>query len=182
MGERTIADILLDSGYISGLIGKWHLGGTAKYNPIRRGFDEFFGFLHEGHYFVPPPYEGVTTWLRRKVLRGSQGLWISQDKKRLYTTQMGNTEPDDDADNPIYRDGQPVQETEYLTDVTTRESVSFIERHTDKPFFYLFLTTPYTTLLKGPTLTWKILLKSKISNDVSSRQCSPIWMIASGPF
>ena len=47
LGERTIADILVDSGYITGLFGKWHLGGTAKYNPIRRGFDEFFGFLHE---------------------------------------------------------------------------------------------------------------------------------------
>ncbi|MCS1409153.1 MAG: Arylsulfatase [Verrucomicrobia subdivision 3 bacterium] len=38
--------------------------GTAKYNPIRRGFDEFFGFLHEGHYFIPPPYQGATPRLR----------------------------------------------------------------------------------------------------------------------
>lgn len=144
LGERTIADILVDSGYITGLFGKWHLGGTAKYNPIRRGFDEFFGFLHEGHYFVPPPYEDVTTWLRRKVLPGGgEGLWISQDKKRLYTTHMGNTEPDYDADNPIYHDGQPVQETEYLTDAITRESVSFIERHADKPFF---LFVPYNAV------------------------------------
>ena len=75
LGERTIADILVDSGYVTRLIDKWHLGGTAKYNPIRRGFDEFFAFLHEGHYFVPTPYEGVTTWLRRKVLPGGgEGL------------------------------------------------------------------------------------------------------------
>ena len=68
--EKTLADVLVDAGYVTSLVGKWHLGGTARYNPIRRGFDEFFGFLHEGHYFVPPPYEGVTTWLRRKVLPG----------------------------------------------------------------------------------------------------------------
>lgn len=143
-GERTIADILVDAGYVTGLFGKWHLGGTAKYNPIRRGFDEFFGFMHEGHYFVPPPYEGVTTWLRRKVLPGGgEGLWISQDKKLLYTTHMGNTEPDYDADNPIYRDGQPVIEKEYLTDAITREAVSFIERHADKPFF---LYVPYNAV------------------------------------
>lgn len=144
LGEKTIADMLVDTGYITGLFGKWHLGGTAKYNPIRRGFDEFFGFLHEGHYFVPPPYEGVTTWLRRKVLPGGgEGLWISQDKKHIYTTHMGNTEPDYDADNPIYRDGQPVVETEYLTDAFTREAVSFIERHADKPFF---LYVPYNAV------------------------------------
>ena len=59
-GQRTIADRLRDNaGYATALIGKWHLGGTAKYFPLRRGFDTFFGFLHEGHYFVPPPYEGV---------------------------------------------------------------------------------------------------------------------------
>jgi arylsulfatase A-like enzyme len=144
LGEKTIADLLVDSGYITGLFGKWHLGGTATYNPIRRGFDEFYGFMHEGHYFVPPPYNGVTTWLRRKVLPGGgEGLWISQDGKLLYTTHMGNTEPDYDADNPIYRDGQPVWESEYLTDAITRESVSFIERHADKPFF---LYVPYNAV------------------------------------
>ncbi len=143
-GERTLADVLVDAGYVTGLFGKWHLGGTSKYNPIRRGFDEFFGFTHEGHYFVPPPYEGVTTWLRRKTLPGGgEGLWISQDKKLLYTTHMGNTEPDYDADNPILRDGQPVWETEYLTDAFTREAVSFIERHADKPFF---LYLPYNAV------------------------------------
>ena len=54
-GEKTLADVLGDAGYITGLFGKRHLGGTANFNPIRRGFDEFYGFLHEGHYLVPPP-------------------------------------------------------------------------------------------------------------------------------
>ena len=143
-GEKTIADILVDAGYVTGMFGKWHLGGTAKYNPIRRGFDEFFGFMHEGHYFRPPPYDGMTTWLRRKVLPGGgEGLWISQDGKLIYTTHMGNTEPDYDADNPIYRDGQPVEERDNLTDAFTREAVSFIERHADKPFF---LYLPYNAV------------------------------------
>ena len=58
------------------LIAKWHLGGTAQYHPLRRGFDEFFGFLHEGHFYVPPPYCGATTMLRRRSLPdGSQGRW-----------------------------------------------------------------------------------------------------------
>lgn len=145
VGEKTIADILVDAGYVTGMFGKWHLGGTAKYNPIRRGFDEFFGFLHEGHYFVPQPYtDTTTTWLRRKVLPGGgEGRWISADGKLIYTTHMGNTEPDYDADNPIYRDGQPVEEEEYLTDAFTREALSFIDRQADKPFF---LYVPYNAV------------------------------------
>ena len=134
--EKTLADVLVDAGYVTGLVGKWHLGGTAKYNPIRRGFDEFFGFLHEGHYFVPPPYREVTTWLRRKVLPGGgTGRWVSADQKLIYTTHMGHTEPDYDADNPIYRAGQPEAESAYLTDAFTREAVDFIDRNRDKPFY-----------------------------------------------
>ena len=142
--EKTIADILVDAGYITGMFGKWHLGGTAKFNPIRRGFDEFFGFLHEGHYFVPPPYQDTTTWLRRRVLPGGgKGRWMSPDGRLIYSTHMGYTEPDYDADNPIYRAGQPVQETNYLTDALTRESVDFIRRNRSAPFF---LYVPYNAV------------------------------------
>ena len=88
------------------LIGKWHLGGTARYFPLRRGFDTFFGFLHEGHYFVPPPYDNVTTLLRRRALPGGgSGRWLSNDGRTVLTTHMGHNEPDYDADNPIYRGG-----------------------------------------------------------------------------
>ena len=135
LSEKTIADMLADAGYVNGLVGKWHLGGTAQYHPFRRGFDEFFGFLHEGHYFVPPPYRGTTTWLRRKVLPGGgQGRWTSKDGRTIYSTHLGN-EPDYDADNPIYRAGQPVNEEDYLTDAFTREAVDFIDRNADRPFF-----------------------------------------------
>ncbi len=138
VSEKTIADELRQAGYVSGLIGKWHLGGTAKYHPIRRGFDEFFGFMHEGHFFVPPPYPGATTWLRRKVLPGGgEGRWNSADKRAFYSTHLNSNEPAYDADNPIYRGGQPVVEREYLTDAFSREAVDFVKRNHDRPFFLL---------------------------------------------
>ena len=43
--EKTLADHLRSRGYATGLIGKWHLGVAPKFFPLRRGFDEFFGFL-----------------------------------------------------------------------------------------------------------------------------------------
>ncbi len=136
-GETTIAELLRDAGYATGLVGKWHLGGSAVASPLRHGFDEFFGFTHEGHYFVPPPYAGVTTMLRRRTLPDgtNEGRWVSDDGRLALTAHMKNNEPAYDADNPIVRSGQPVHETEYLTDAFTREAVSFIDRHTDRPFF-----------------------------------------------
>ncbi len=149
--QKTLADILRDQkGYATALIGKWHLGGTARYNPIRRGFDEFFGFLHEGHYFVPSPYDDVTTWLRRKTLPGGgEGRWSSQDGKLILSTHMGGNEPDYDADNPIYRNGQPVVENEYLTDALTREATAFIDRSHERPFFLCLAYNAVHSPLQG---------------------------------
>jgi arylsulfatase B len=142
VSEKTLADLLRDrAGYSTAMIGKWHLGGTAHFNPIRRGFDNFFGFLHEGHYFRPHPYEGMTTWLRRKSLPGGKsGRWTSEDGRLIFSTHTSRNEPDYDADNPIYRDGQPVEEQENLTDAFTREAVGFINRCGKERPFFLYLS------------------------------------------
>jgi len=51
--EITVADLLKAEGYATAVIGKWHLGIEPPYHPLKRGFDEFYGFLgHGGHdYF-----------------------------------------------------------------------------------------------------------------------------------
>lgn len=136
LDEKTLADYLKDKGYTTGLYGKWHLGASSRYLPLRRGFDDFFGFLHEGHYYVPSPYYNHVTWLRRKALPGGgKGVFTSQDKRMIYSTHMGSNEPIYDASNPIYRNGQPVEEKDNLTDAITREATEFILRNFDKPFF-----------------------------------------------
>lgn len=137
--EITLAELLQDAGYATGLVGKWHLGGTAPFHPQRHGFDSFFGFLHEGHYYVPSPYKGVVTWLRRRTLPtgAREGRWSSADGNLILSAHLRNNEPDYDANNPILRDGQPVLENEYLTDALTREAVDFIDRHHERPFFLL---------------------------------------------
>jgi arylsulfatase B len=146
--ERTLAESLHDLGYTTGLIGKWHLGGTARFHPQRQGFDTFFGFLHEGHYFVPPPWQGVTTMLRRRALPdGSKGRWVGENL--IYTTHMGHDEPAYDADNPILRAGQPVEEQAYLTDAFTREAVDFLERNRDKPFYLMLAYNAVHSPLQG---------------------------------
>lgn len=148
--EITLAEMLQDRGYATGLVGKWHLGGAAPFHPFRNGFDDFFGFMHEGHYFVPPPYSGVTTMLRRRTLPyGKEGRWMSNDSKLVLSTHMGYNEPDYDADNPIYRGGQPVDEQAYLTDAFTREAVGFIERNRERPFFLYLAYNAVHSPLQG---------------------------------
>lgn len=42
--QETIASELRRQGYRTALFGKWHLGAAPEYDPLRYGFDEFFGF------------------------------------------------------------------------------------------------------------------------------------------
>ncbi|MEX2212610.1 MAG: sulfatase-like hydrolase/transferase [Phycisphaeraceae bacterium] len=140
VNQATLADLLHDRGYATSLVGKWHLGATAKYHPQRRGFDEFFGFLHEGHSYVPPPYREVVTMLRRKALpdragKGEASRWESSDGRLILSSHMGHDEPAYDTNNPLLRSSQPVEEREHLTDAFTREAVDFIARSKERPFF-----------------------------------------------
>lgn len=41
--EITIAEILKDKGYATGIIGKWHLGHEKPFLPTSQGFDYYFG-------------------------------------------------------------------------------------------------------------------------------------------
>ncbi len=43
--ETTLANRMTAAGYTTGLVGKWHLGSAPEMRPMKRGFDEFFGFL-----------------------------------------------------------------------------------------------------------------------------------------
>ncbi|HJQ24572.1 MAG TPA: arylsulfatase [Blastocatellia bacterium] len=43
--DATVAELLRAAGYRTGLIGKWHLGGTESTgSPTRKGFDYAYGF------------------------------------------------------------------------------------------------------------------------------------------
>ena len=54
MENNTIAKMLKDAGYRTGLFGKWGLGeaGTTGI-PTKQGFDEFYGYLNQrqAHYY-----------------------------------------------------------------------------------------------------------------------------------
>lgn len=105
--EKTLAQALGQTGYATGIVGKWHLGhADRKYWPNRRGFDYQYGpMLGEIDYFTHSAHE-VRDW---------------------------------------YRDGKPVVEEGYATQLLGAEAVRLIERHdAETPLFlYLAFTAPH---------------------------------------
>lgn len=38
--EKTVADVFAENGYVTGMVGKWHLGDNAPHRPQDRGFQD----------------------------------------------------------------------------------------------------------------------------------------------
>ena len=119
--EATMAEMLSDAGYATGMFGKWHLGHTEGRFPTDQGFDEWYGI---------PNSSDETPW---KVLdgyaeSGVEGTYIYEGKK-------GST-PRRVMDYGL--------EQRALIDLElTKRSIDFMQRQVKaKQPFFLFV--PYT--------------------------------------
>lgn len=93
----TIAEVLKEMGYATGMYGKWHLGYRAPYLPTRQGFDDFRGLTSgDGDHHSQIDRSGGEDWWNNEKIEMEEG---------------------------------------YTTELITRHSVEFIERHRGKPFF-----------------------------------------------
>ncbi len=114
----TLADALKKQGYVTGMVGKWHMGEQAQHHPLNHGFDEYFGYLGWGGPYIDDK--------QPEAVFGSRHVPLNV---------------------PLWRGKQQVQEDQYLTDVFTREAVAFIDKHQAERFFlYLPYTANHEPL------------------------------------
>ena len=121
--EQTIAEVLKPQGYVSGCIGKWHLGHHKEFLPTSQGFDYYFGV----------PYSNDMDPVKKPGKRDLDAAFVNNDISRWNVPLMRNEEI---IERPLY---QPT-----LTKRYTEEAVKFIEEHREQPFFlYLPHTMPH---------------------------------------
>jgi arylsulfatase A len=63
--EVTVAQVLKQAGYATGIVGKWDSGRARRFLPLARGFDFYYGFANTGidywtheRYGVPSMFRG----------------------------------------------------------------------------------------------------------------------------
>src|SRR3954468_16931641 len=83
--EVTIAQLLSQQGYSTGMWGKWHLGSAEARLPSNRGFDEWYG--------IPRTYDEAE-W---PSLNQTGGMWPSVGNKQGWNARIVPPEPIYDA-------------------------------------------------------------------------------------
>lgn len=120
---KTIAEYLKEAGYETARIGKNDLGRNFhKYNvreyPLNHGYDEFLGFSAHAHDY-----------------------WLSSNNIKERTPDPYGTSA---LLGPLMHNmAEKSYEEGYLTDILTDESIAYIKRKREKPFF---LTLAYSAV------------------------------------
>lgn len=161
----TLAEMLHEAGYRTGVIGKWGLGyKDTEGQPLNQGFDYHFGYLthYEAHsYFPLVLYEN-----NREIPFGSNE---ALNMELLYEDRDGQLKETfegfyDREGKLIYMDpGSAV----YAPDLLDAKAAEFIERNSGGPFFLWFTTN----LPHGPTIVDDLRqLSGRADMDLGSRE------------
>ena len=55
--EETIAEVVKQKGYATGIFGKWHLGSKEAFLPLQQGFDEYYGVPYSHDMWPMHPFQ-----------------------------------------------------------------------------------------------------------------------------
>ena len=134
--EVTMAEMLSDAGYATGMFGKWHLGRTEGRFPTDQGFDEWYGIPNSTD-------ESVYSSLPGFAESGVAETYVMEGRKGQMPENV----------RPYRLDYRPLIDAD-LTD----KAIDFIERQAeaDKPFFvYLPYTATHFPTLPHPDFVGK---------------------------
>jgi len=123
----TLAERLKEAGYATGAVGKWGLGPPGSSgDPLRQGFDFFFGYNCQGH-----AHNYYPTYLWRNDARVPMGNTEFSAHQKL----PAGADPSDPASYRQYAG------RDYAPDRFIEEALGFIRQHKDRPFLLYFATT-----------------------------------------
>lgn len=85
--EQTLAELLRERGYRTGISGKWHLGDHAAFLPPRHGFEESLILPYSNDMWPlgqdrrhPRPTYPALSWIESGVTGEVVGTWEDMDK------------------------------------------------------------------------------------------------------
>ncbi len=99
--EYTLAEILKENGYNTGIYGKWHLGSRKEFFPTNHGFDQFYGILYSNdmwpfHAEYPNSYPDLMLYDYDKpveVLTDQSDLTMELTKKSISFIEENKETP-----------------------------------------------------------------------------------------
>ncbi|MGA0608574.1 sulfatase-like hydrolase/transferase [Phenylobacterium sp. VNQ135] len=144
LSETFIGQVMREAGYRTAMVGKWHLGQAPGYQPLDRGFDEFFGITAGASSYMIDPQPGDEF----HTPPGSEGSERASTadplpKEATPRDRMVHAR----RMSPVLRGREPVEVKGYLTDAFTGDAVRFIGENRHRPFFlYLAYNAPHTPL------------------------------------
>lgn len=108
LGVKFPVALLKESGYFTGISGKWHLGHQPGEWPNERGFDWFFGFdrshtLKYGSQILKKNGKSVPAkgWLADQTTdEAIEFLKLAQEKKKPFFLYVAYNEPHGDTPRP----------------------------------------------------------------------------------
>jgi arylsulfatase A-like enzyme len=157
--EVTVAEILKEAGYATGMVGKWHLGDQAAFLPNRQGFDEYYGLPYSND--MGPAAEGAKS-NPGEAPPGKGEPNKKKGKGKTPAQPKAALQPDDEQGVrgsqpplPLIENGQVIErvkaaEQHTITLRYTEKAREFIRAHKDGPFFlYLPHTAVHFPLYPG---------------------------------
>ncbi|MDQ8183174.1 sulfatase-like hydrolase/transferase [Pelagicoccus sp. SDUM812005] len=98
LSEKTVAEVLRESGYATAMLGKWHLGKTDAYLPYNRGFDATWSITDRLYEHTDPVIDHNGTELRPKgwtaeYLTDRAIDWISENKEGPFFLYLAHPYP-----------------------------------------------------------------------------------------
>ncbi|WP_437204940.1 arylsulfatase B [Planctomicrobium sp. SH664] len=76
--EQILPAYLKQTGYVSGIFGKWDLGMQRRYLPLQKGFDVFYGFVNTGiDYFTHERYGVPSMYAGNAPTQANQGTYCT---------------------------------------------------------------------------------------------------------